>query len=125
MKINGITALDYEHQGASLVLILSETTLEDIVSLDTSLVEIKTDDGDLVEAFAGYALRSVTYDLDAQTYTATLTTEASGSVSAALARMAEDLAVAKGQVASLEASNSELAGQLAEITGAIERGLGV
>lgn len=81
MKINGITALDYEHQGASLVLVLSETTLEDIVSLDTSLVEIKTDDGDLVEAFAGYALRSVTYDLDAQTYTATLTTEASGSVS--------------------------------------------
>lgn len=123
MKINGIKALDYEHQGATLVLILSGTTLEEVTGMDASLVEIRTDEGDLVEAFAGYALRSVTYDTAAQTYTATLTTEASDNTAAALSQMAEDLAKAKDKVNALESANTELAGQVAELTGAIERGL--
>ncbi len=123
MRINNIKTLDYKHQGGSLVLILSGTTLEEITSMDTSLVEIRTDEGDLVEAFVGYALRAVTYDTAAQIYTATLSTEAGDSTAAALSKMAEELSKAKSKVDALENSNTELAGQMAELTGAIERGL--
>lgn len=118
MKANNIKALDYERQGAALVLILSETSLEEVTGMDTALVAIRTDEGDLVEAFAGYALRTVTYDLTAQTYTATLSTEAGDTTAAALSRMAK-------QVSALESANAELTSQVAELSGAIERGLTV
>ena len=73
MKINGITALDYKSQGDLLQLTgLAASSLEEITSMDTTLVKVQTDDGDLVEAFAGYAMRSATYDLASGTYTAVL-----------------------------------------------------
>lgn len=64
MKINGIKALDYQCQGDSLTLVLSETTFDAVSNLNTALVEVRTDDGDLVEAHGGYALRAITYDKD-------------------------------------------------------------
>lgn len=57
MKINGIKALDYQCQGDSLTLTLTETDFETVSNLNTALVEVRTDDGDLVEAHGGYALR--------------------------------------------------------------------
>ena len=66
MKINGIKALDYQCQGDSLTLVLSETTFDAVSNLNTALVEVRTDDGDLVEAHGGYALRAITYDKDKQ-----------------------------------------------------------
>lgn len=110
MKINGITALDYKAQGDLLELTgLTASSLEDITSMDTSLMKVQTDDGDLVEAFAGYALRSVTYDLTTGTYAAVLAQGMEAASAAALSRMAEELAATKNQVA--------------ELTEAIERGL--
>ena len=64
MKINGIKALDYQCQGDSLTLTLTETNFEAVSNLNTALVEVRTDDGDLVEAHGGYALRAITYDKD-------------------------------------------------------------
>lgn len=72
MKINNITALDYSASGERLVLSLSSTTMEEITGIDTSLVTIQTDAGDTVEVFAGYSLKSVTYDVAASTYLAIL-----------------------------------------------------
>ena len=48
MKINEIKALDYQCQGDSLTLVLTETDFEAVSNLNTALVEIRTDDGDLV-----------------------------------------------------------------------------
>ena len=76
MKINGIKALDYQCQGENLTLVLSETTFDAVSNLNTALVEVRTDDGDLVEAHGGYALRAITYDKDKQTYTVACTTAA-------------------------------------------------
>ena len=53
MKINGIKALDYQCQGDSLTLVLSETTFDAVSNLNTALIEVRTDDGDLVEAHGG------------------------------------------------------------------------
>ena len=95
MKANNIKALDYKHEGASLVLILAETSLEEVTGMDTALVEIRTDTGELVEALAGFALRSVTYNLEAKTYTAALSTEAGDTTAAALSKMASELETTK------------------------------
>ena len=38
MKINGIKALDYQCQGDSLTLVLSETDFETVSNLTTALV---------------------------------------------------------------------------------------
>lgn len=68
MKINGIKALDYQCQGDSLTLVLSETTFDAVSNLNTALVEVRTDDGDLVEAHGGYALRAICCNCERTTY---------------------------------------------------------
>ena len=72
MKINNIKALDYQVQGSGLVLILAETTLEEILNMDMALLQVNTDEDDLVEALAGYRLTKVTYDVASNTFTAML-----------------------------------------------------
>ena len=84
MKINEIKALDYQCQGDSLTLVLTETDFEAVSNLNTALVEVRTDDGDLVEAHGGYALRAITYDKDKQTYTVTCTTAADDTTAQAI-----------------------------------------
>lgn len=123
MKINGITALDYKAQDGLLELKLTATSLEEITGMDARVVEVRTDDGDLVEALAGYALRSVTYDLAADTYTAVLGLGTADTTAATLSKLAEDLEAAQGQVAALQEANTALSEQLAAISGAIERGM--
>ena len=104
MKINGIKALDYQCQGESLTLVLSETTFDAVSNLNTALVEVRTDDGDLVEAHGGYALRAITYDKDKQTYTAICTTAAADTTQA--------ISQLVSKVEELETSNTALAAQL-------------
>ena len=105
MKINGITALDYQCQGDSLTLTLTETDFETVSNLNTALVEVRTDDGDLVEAHGGYALRAITYDKDKQTYTAICTTAADDTTAQAISQLVS-------KVEELETSNTALAAQL-------------
>ena len=71
MKINGIKALDYQCQGDSLTLVLTETTFDAVSNLNTALNEVRTDDGAmwrtvvaygataLVGIFVGYVARQL------------------------------------------------------------------
>ena len=74
-------------------------------NLNTALVEVRTDDGDLVEAHGGYALRAITYDKDKQTYTVACTTAADDTTAQAISQLA-------AQVEELEVSNTALASQV-------------
>lgn len=124
MKINNITAQDYAAQDGFLELIgLTGSSLEEITSMDTTLVKVQTDDGDLVEAFAGYTLRTVTYEVASETYTAVLALGTADTTAATLARLAEDLDASQQQVAALQQANVTLTAQLTAISDAIERGL--
>nr|DAY70666.1 MAG TPA: hypothetical protein [Caudoviricetes sp.] len=105
MKINEIKALDYQCQGDSLTFVLSETDFETVSNLNTALVEVRTDDGDLVEAHGGYALRAITYDKDKQTYTVVCTTAADDTTAQAISQLVS-------KVEELETSNTALAAQL-------------
>lgn len=115
MKINGIKALDYKAQGDLLELSgLTGSSLDEIVGMDAALVKVQTDDGDLVEVFAGYALRSVTYDLSSDTYTAVLAQGMEAASAAALSRMAEGLNASQEEVATLQQTVSAQQIQLDE-----------
>ena len=105
MKINGIKALDYRARATSLTLTLTETTFDAVSNLNTALVEVRTDDGDLVEAHGGYALRAITYDKDKQTYTVVCTTAADDTTAQAISQL-----VAK--VDELTTSSTALAAQV-------------
>ena len=105
IKINGIKALDYQCQGDSLTLVLSETTFDAVSNLNTALIEVRTDDGDLVEAHGGYALRAITYDKDKQTYTVACTTAADDTTAQAISQLVS-------KVEELETSNTALAAQV-------------
>ena len=105
MKINGIKALDYQCQDGSLTLTLTETTFDAVSNLNTALVEVRTDDGDLVEAHGGYALRAITDDKDKQTYTAICTTAAADTTAQAISQLVS-------KVEELETSNTALAAQV-------------
>ena len=105
MKINGIKALDYQCQDDRLTLTLTETDFETVSNLNTALVEVRTDDGDLVEAHGGYALRAITYDKDQQTYTVACTTAADDTTAQAISQLVS-------KVEELETSNTALAAQV-------------
>lgn len=105
MKINGIKALDYQCQGDSLTLTLTETTFDAVSNLNTALVEVRTDDGDLVEAHGGYTLRAITYDKDKQTYTAICTTAADDTTAQAISQLVS-------KVEELETSKTALTAQV-------------
>ena len=105
MKINGIKALDYQCQGDSLTLTLTETDFETVSNLNTALVEVRTDDGDLVEAHGGYALRAITYDKDKQPSAVVCTTAADDTTAQAISQLVS-------KVEELETSNTALAAQV-------------
>ena len=66
-------------------------------NLNTALVEVRTDDGDLVEAHGGYALRAITYDKDKQTYTVACTTAADGTTAQAISQLVSKVEEAGNQ----------------------------
>ena len=125
MKINSITALDYKAQDGLLEATLTGTTLEEITARDTTVLTVQTDAGDLVEALAGYALRSVTFNVEDGTFRTILALGTADTTAATLSKLAGDLEEARGEVAALKEANTALAGQLEQLTGAIERGLTV
>ena len=102
MKVNTIKALDYQAQGTQLVLTLADTSLEQITGMDTALLRITTDDGDLVEAFSGYRVARVTYEAPDGTFRAVLEQGAGDTTAAALAALTEALAVTEGQNKALQ-----------------------
>ncbi len=91
MKANNIKALDYQHQGNTLVLTFAETSMEEIVGMDTALLTVKTDEGDMVEAFVGFRLVRVTYEVTEETFTAVMEQGADETTVKALAAVTEEL----------------------------------
>lgn len=124
MKINNITASDYRaHDGLLELVGLTSATLEEITGMDTSVVEVRTDDGDLVEALAGYVLRSVTFDIAASAYTAVLSVGTEDTTAATLSKLAGDLAAAREEVATLQGAALDTMEALAELGGMVAAGM--
>lgn len=114
MKVNTIKALDYQAQGTQLVLTLADTSLEQITGMDTALLRITTDDGDLVEAFPGYRVARVTYEAVDGSFRAVLEQGAVDTTATALAALTEALVAAEGQNKALEQTVSSQQTQLNE-----------
>lgn len=130
MRINNIKALDYQAQGERLTIPLAETSVEAVLAMDTTLLTVKTDDGDTVEVFAGYALQTVTVDAaDPTNVTAVLTRSVDDGTAKALDALTEKLAQADakaaalgGQVAELQSANNDVMDALTELAGIVAGG---
>lgn len=130
MRINNIKALDYQAQGERLTIPLAETSVEAVLAMDTTLLTVKTDDGDTVEVFAGYALQTVTVDAaDPTNVTAVLTRSADDGTAKALDALTDKLAQAEakavsleGQVADLQSANNDVMDALIELAGIVAGG---
>lgn len=130
MRINNIKALDYQAQGERLTIPLAETSVEAVLAMDTTLITVKTDDGDTVEVFAGYALQTVTVDAaDPTNVTAVLRRSADDGTAKALDALTEKLAQAdakaaalEGQVAELQSANNDVMDALTELAGIVAGG---
>ena len=130
MRINNIKALDYQAQGERLTIPLAETSVEAVLAMDTTLLTVKTDDGDTVEVFAGYTLQTVTVDAaDTTNVTAVLTRSADDGTAKALDALTDKLAQAEakavsleGQVADLQSANNDVMDALTELAGIVAGG---
>lgn len=129
MKANSIKALDYQAQEKQLVLTLSETSLEQITGMDTALLRITTDDGDLVEAFSGFRVARVTYEAADGTFRAVLEQGVGDTTAATLAALTEALTAAEGQnkelqqtVNAQQTQLNEQADALIELAGLLAEG---
>lgn len=116
MKMNGITALDHQEPDGRLMVLLTGTTMEEIVGLDAGKLTFSTDQGDVESVFVGYRLDTVTYNVKDGVFTAVYVRGVEDTTGAVLASMARELADAQSQV-------RELSAQVTDLTGAIERGL--
>lgn len=115
MKANGITAYDYSQSGDMLSLVLG-CTVDEALALDPSRIEVKTDDGDLVEAFAGYAVKSATVDAQTKRVTLSLLYDADG-IGAGINALAAENAKLKAQVSDQQAQLDEQAAAIEELAG--------
>ena len=113
MKINGITAYDYAQSSERLDLVLG-CTVDEALTLDPSRIEVVTDAGDLVEAFAGYAIKSATVDAQTERVTLTLVYDADG-LGAGLSALAGDNAKLKAQVSDLQTQMDDQASAIEEL----------
>nr|DAQ07478.1 MAG TPA: hypothetical protein [Caudoviricetes sp.] len=78
MKINNLTAYNYAETTDGLSLVLG-CSIDDAFALDPSRIEVKTDDGDIVEVFAGYAIKSATIDAATKRVTLNLYYDSDGA----------------------------------------------
>lgn len=115
MKINNITALDYQHQGNTLVLAFADTSMEEIRGMDTAEIRVETDDGTTVELLTDYTLRNISYDLDTATYNAVLERGVSDTTGAALKAIRERLETAQGNIVSLQQDKADTDGKLKQL----------
>lgn len=113
MKANGITAYGYSQSGERLDLVLG-CAVDEALALDPSSIEIKTDDGDLVEAFAGYAVKSATVDAQTKRVTLTLVYDADG-IGAGINALAAENAALKAQLADAQSQLDEQAAAIEEL----------
>lgn len=98
MKANNLKALDYQQQDKQLILTLSAVTFEQVATMDTALLRIMTDAGELVEAFAGYRLAHITFNAEKETFTAVLEQGASDTTAQSLDALTKALAAAETQL---------------------------
>ena len=113
MKANDITAYDYAQSGDMLSIVLG-CTVDEALALDASRIEVRTDDGDLVEAFAGYAVKSATVDAQTGRVTLSLVYDADG-LGAGINALAAENAALKAQVADQQRQIEDQAGAIEEL----------
>lgn len=113
MKANNITAYNYAQSGDALNIILG-CTVDEALALDPSRIEVRTDDGDLVEAFAGYAVKSATVDAQTGRVTLSLLYDADG-LGAGINALAAENAALKAQVADQQQQIEDQAGAIEEL----------
>lgn len=120
MKANGITAYNYAQSGDALNIILG-CTVDEALALDPSRIEVRTDDGDLVEAFAGYAVKSATVDAQTKRVTLSLLYDADG-IGAGINALAAENAALKAQVADQQQQIEDQAGAIEELAATLAAG---
>lgn len=117
MKANNITAYDYSQAGDALSIVLG-CTVGEALTFDASRIEVRTDDGDLVEAFAGYAVKSATVDAQTKRVTLSLVYDADG-LGAGINALAAENAALKAQVADQQQQIEDQAGAIEELAAAL------
>lgn len=113
MKINELTAYDYSQAGERLDLVLG-CTVDEALAFDASRIEVETDAGDLVEAFAGYAVKSATVDAQTKRVTLSLVYDADG-IGAGINALAAENAKLKAQVSDQQAQIEDQASAIEEL----------
>lgn len=109
MKINGIKATDYKAIGSELELVFIDTTMDDIAAMDTSIITVRTDDGDLVEIMSGFSLSSVTFDVVTKTFITRLVRSIDDTTAVTLKALNERLAAQEAAQTDIMLAIAELA----------------
>ena len=118
MKINNITAYDYYLQNENSLVLILGCSVDEALKIDTSLLEVKTDDGNLVEAFGGYRKRSAAIDIDTGRVSLLCYLDTDGS-GAAVDALAKQLTAEKQKNADLQAQVEEQALAIEELAAMI------
>lgn len=106
MLINGIKATNYSALGETLLMQLS-CAADEALAMDTSIVKVTTDDGDLVEQFIGYTKLSASVDAITKEVTLKCFKDDSG-ITQAMSSLIESNEVNTGRIDGIETSLNSL-----------------
>ena len=114
MRINNLKALDYQHQGKTLVLAFpgDSVDMDDLTELDAAKIQIETEDGTPVETLLDYTVQSVTYNMAEGVYTVVLEKGVTDTAAVALAAVRKDLEAAQGHILDLQRGKEEMDSKL-------------
>ena len=129
MRINNLKALDYQHQGKTLVLAFpgDSVDMDDLTELDAAKIQIETEDGTPVETLLDYTVQSVTYNMAEGVYTVVLEKGVTDTAAVALAAVRKDLEAAQGHILDLQRGKEEMDSKLeglAQDLGSVEPSVG-
>lgn len=117
MKANGITCTDYMVQDGQLTLWLTDTTMQDVLDMERSIVRIETDDGAQVDVCPGYEnVVSVLYEPATGIYRATFSRQEQEGIGAVLDALAADNTTLHNALQQAESDSKLLRAQLTAAT---------
>lgn len=120
MYINGLKGINNYIQGNQLILIL-ECTADEALAMDTTHVQVATDQGDLAEEYFGYAKQSAMVDAVTGQVTLVCYHDTDGA-GAAVTALGEALAAEKQKNADLQAQVEEQALAIEELAAMLAGG---
>lgn len=121
MRINNLCAIDYKLNNQNLLIYFKNVSTEQIAHLNSTILTVTTNSGELVESFTGYKVQSIEYNIKDDVYIATYTQSQDTTVEDYILLVNQNYEHMRSEVSKTHVQIEELQEQLATYSAAVNK----